>query len=185
MTQQEAFELFVEKLESLAIPYMICGSVAAMAYGEPRLTKDMDVVLALPPDKAPAFHAAFTAAGFYCPLVEVIVEEFQRRGQFNLLHLESDTKIDCIYLGTDEFSVEEFRRRQRLGFTERIQADIARPEDVIIKKLVYYKLGGSDKHPSDIRSMIAVSGAEIDFDYIRRWVKELGLEQQWNFINPA
>jgi len=185
MTQQDVFEFVVRTLEELDIPYMVCGSVAAMAYGEPRLTKDMDIVLALLPDKIAGFHRRFSGAGFYCPPVEVMQEEFRRRGQFNLLHEETGAKIDCIYLGMAEYDVEEFRRRERVAFTERTEAMMARPEDVIIKKLDYHRMGGSEKHLADIRSMLAVSGAEIDLDYIRRWVKELGLEQQWNVVKPA
>jgi hypothetical protein len=37
--------LFVEPLERSAFPYMITGSVAAMIYGMPRLTHDVDLVL--------------------------------------------------------------------------------------------------------------------------------------------
>jgi hypothetical protein len=185
VTQKEAFELFVKEIERLEIPYMICRSVAAMAYGEPRLTKDMDVVVAMPPNKVPAFHEAFTQSGFYCPPIEVILEELQRRGQFNLLHLDADTKIDCMFLGADEYSVEEFRRRERVALTEEVEASMARPEDVIIKKLEFFKMGGSEKHLSDIRSMIHVSADEMDLQYIASWVKELGLENEWRKAKPS
>ncbi len=179
VTQQEAFELFIRKLEATEVPYMVYGSVAAMVYCEPRLTNDLDVVVALGPAKITVFHQTMTDAGFYCPPVEVILEEFQRRGQFNLLHIEADTKIDCIYLGRSEHDVEEFRRRERVAFTESVEATVAKPEDVIIKKLSYFKMGGSQKHLSDIRSMLTVSSEEIDRDYIQRWARELNLESEW------
>jgi hypothetical protein len=185
VTQQQAFELFVQVMEQLQVPYMICGSVAAMAYGEPRLTKDLDVVVALLPSKISQFTEAFAQAGFYCPPVESIQEEFQRRGMFNLLHMESDTKIDCIFLGVDDYDVEEFRRRRRVAFTEQMEAMMARPEDIIIGKLQYYRMGQSEKHMVDIRGMIAVSGGEIDFEYIDRWAGELGLMDIWNKLRPS
>ena len=42
----ELFDLLrkiVNAFEKLDIPYLVTGSVASMAYGEPRLTNDIDI----------------------------------------------------------------------------------------------------------------------------------------------
>jgi hypothetical protein len=56
----------------------------------------------------------------------------------------------------------------------------ASPEDVIIKKLVYYREGGSEKHLRDISGVLKIMAAEIDRAYIERWVQRLGLTREWS-----
>jgi hypothetical protein len=182
MTQKEVFELVIKAFETLQIPYMICGSVGAMVYGEPRLTNDMDVVVALPDSMITAFHDLFEAKGFYCTPSTVIADEIKKGGQFNLIHQETGIKIDCIILKKHAFSREEFGRKQRRPFTESTEASIATPEDVILKKLEYFQMGESVKHLDDIRSILHISGEELDFAYIDRWVKELKLQESWDQV---
>jgi hypothetical protein len=127
-----------------------------------------------------AFCDAFGRIGFYCPPAEVVFDELKRQGQFNLLHEETGVKIDCILLKNHPFSREEFSRRQQRPFTESLQASVARPEDVILKKLEFHKVGGSEKHLQNVRAMLRVSGDEIDFPYLEQWVKELDLGPEWD-----
>jgi len=56
------------------------------------------------------------------------------------------------------------------------------PEDVIIKKMEYYKMGGSEKHLRDITGVLRVSGDRIDHAYVSDWTERLGLEEIWNAI---
>ncbi len=179
MTQDEVFGLFLRKLDEAGFQYMVCGSVAAIVYGEPRMTNDMDVVIAVLPPRAREFFQLFDSSGFYCPPNEVLESELQTRGQFNLLHHETGVKIDCIVLKDDPFHREEFRRRQRVPLRESQDASFARPEDVILSKLQFYGEGGLDKHLTDIRGILQVSAEDIDATYVEAWVKKLGLEQEW------
>lgn len=43
-TETNPFLLFIRRLETLGVPYMVTGSVASTLYGEPRLTNDVDIV---------------------------------------------------------------------------------------------------------------------------------------------
>lgn len=61
-------------------------------------------------------------------------------------------------------------------------ADFATPEDVIIKKMDFYKEGGSEKHLRDITGILKISGDIIDYSYISEWVKRLGLTDIWNAV---
>jgi hypothetical protein len=182
VTQKEVFELVIRRFEELGIQYMICGSVGAMLYGKPRLTNDLDVVVAFAPSKIRRFHELFSANGFYCPPAEVILEELRRRGQFNLVHEETGVKVDCMFLKGAAFDREEFARKERRPFSEALEANVARPEDVIIKKLEFFQEGGSIKHIEDIRGILEVSPDKVDRAYLERWVKELGLEAEWRQV---
>ena len=59
---------------------------------------------------------------------------------------------------------------------------MARPEDIIISKMLYYKQGGSEKHMRDITGILKVSGEEVDRAYVERWAEELGLKEIWEAI---
>jgi hypothetical protein len=179
MTQDEVFAWVLRKLDETEFQYMVCGSVAAILYGEPRMTNDMDLVVAVLPHRAREFFQIFDSSGFYCPPVEVLEKEFRARGQFNLLHHDTGVKVDCIVLKDTPFNHEEFRRRQRVPFTETQDASLARPEDVILSKLQFYKEGGSEKHLADIRGILRVSADQIDRTYLERWAEQLRLETEW------
>jgi len=60
---------------------------------------------------------------------------------------------------------------------------IAPPEYVIIEKLIYFREGGSEKHLTDIRGMIAVSGDLFDYAIIKTWIDNLDLNRQWDRVN--
>jgi len=185
MTQDEVFALVLRRFDEKEFQYMVCGSVAAILYGEPRMTNDMDVVIAVLPHRAHEFFQMFHSSGFYCPPVEVLEQEFRVRGQFNLLHDDTGVRVDCIVLKDAPFSCEEFRRRQRVPFTETQDASLARPEDVILGKLQYYKEGKSEKHLTDIRGILRVSADQIDRAYLDGWTERLHLEAEWLKVTPT
>ncbi len=177
ITQGEFFAYVIDVLEKLNIPYMITGSVASMAYGEPRLTLGMDVVVDLPPDIAENFCNKF-GADFYVDLGSIL-EALQRRDHFNIIHVPSGSKVDFFPLKKDAHSQEAFKRRHRESFDEKRIASFCSPEDIIVSKLIYYKEGKSEKHLKDIRGMLRVSGDKLDIPYIDGKAEELELHQYW------
>jgi hypothetical protein len=72
------FALIIRPLEIAGLDYMISGSVAAMTYGEPRLTNDIDLVLALQPAAIPRLESAFPDDAFYRAPNEVLETELSR-----------------------------------------------------------------------------------------------------------
>ncbi len=85
----------VSALERLQIPYLITGSVAAMAYGEPRLTNDIDVVVDINASHVRGLLAQFPTDEFYLS-DEAIHDALARKGQFNIIHPSSGLKIDVM-----------------------------------------------------------------------------------------
>lgn len=177
----EVFQDVLYRLENSSISYMVVGSLSSIVYGEPRMTKDMDIVIDIPVQEAYHFEKLFPFDGFYCPPLEVLRSEVVARGQFNLIHHESGLKIDVIVRKQSPHAVEEFKRRKKISFWKGFDAFIASPEDVIIKKLEYFREGGSEKHLNDIRGILANS--QVDRIYLDNWINKLGLLEEWKKAN--
>lgn len=181
MVPYELLERVVGIFERLGIPYLVTGSVAAMAYGEPRLTNDIDIVAGVTEEQIPALAAAFPAEDYYIS-AEMIREAVREQDQFNIIHPASGLKIDVIIRRDTPFDQSRFQRVRRIHPAPSYEADFAAPEDVIIKKMEYYREGGSEKHLRDITGMLLTSGNEIDRDYIALWAGRLGLTEIWSAI---
>jgi hypothetical protein len=176
----ETFSAVIEGLERGQIPYMVVGSVAAMVYGEPRMTHDLDLVISIAPNRANLLPALFPETEYYCPPSEVIRAEVVHRGQFNLIHHDTGFKIDLIVRKDTEHARTEFARRRKAPFWNEREVFVASPEDVILMKLDYFRQGGSQKHLGDIRGILAETS--IDTSYLDHWIAQLGLERQWEQV---
>ena len=174
----DVFSTVTQKLESENIPYMVVGSVASMVYGEPRLTHDMDLVVDILPEHAPKLETLFPLEEFYCPPIEVLNSEIIHRGEFNLIHQGTGIKIDIMIRKNTDHSKVEFDRRQKILFWNNSKVYLATPEDVIIKKLSFYRESGSEKHLKDIRGIMVES--EIDKGYLHSWIQKLNLSPEWD-----
>jgi hypothetical protein len=181
MGPYELLEKVVATFERLEITYLVTGSVAAMAYGEPRLTNVIDIVAELGEQHIAGLLAAFPPGEYYLS-DEMIREAIRNQGQFNVIHPSSGLKIDIIIRRNTPFDASRFSRMRRIQPGEAYQANFAAPEDVIIKKMEFYKAGGSEKHLRDITGIIKVSGADVDRQYIEGWAKQLGLTDVWEAI---
>ncbi len=176
----ETFQVVLKKLESVDINYMIVGSIASMVYGEPRLTKDMDIVVDIKASDAIKFENIFAAPEYYCPPQEILIDEILNRGQFNLLHVSTGLKVDVMVRKKTAFDDSRFARRQNVELWPNFTAFLASAEDVILKKLEFYREGGSEKHLRDIRGILA--NTEIDKNYVSHWVSQLNLMNEWQKI---
>lgn len=83
------------------------------------------------------------------------------------------------------FNGSRFGRTRQLKVAPDLAVSFASPEDVILKKLEYYREGGSDKHLGDIAGVLRVMGSEIDHRYITEWALRLGLSQLWRQVCPS
>jgi hypothetical protein len=183
MDPSELLERLAQTLETLRIPYLITGSMATIAYGEPRFTNDIDVVVRLASHQIDGLCGAFPAEEFYISR-EAVADAVAHRTQFNVLHPTSGLKIDVMVADDSEFNQARFSRARSLRVAVGRDVTFASPEDVIIKKLVFYREGGSEKHLRDISGVLKIMGAEIDRAYIERWVRRLGLTREWSSFTP-
>lgn len=177
----ELLELVVNVFERYNISYFVTGSVASMAYGEPRLTNDIDIVADLNNEHIKDILISFSSPDFYVS-ENMIKEAIIHRSQFNIIHPASGLKVDVIIRKKTQFDESRFTRIRRIQAGETYQANFASPEDIIIKKLDYYRMGSSEKHLRDITGILKISGDDIDSDYIVSWAKKLDLEDIWNAV---
>lgn len=110
------FLLFVRPLNRLDIRYMVTGSAASMAYGMPRVTLDLDLVVEMSQPQIRLLPAAFPAEEFYCPPPDIIESETQRptRGHFNIIHTPTGFKAYCYPIGDDPLHRWAMPRRRRI-----------------------------------------------------------------------
>jgi hypothetical protein len=178
MEQYELLRHAARCFERHGIRYFVTGAVAAIAYGEPRLTNDIDIVADLREDEIPKLKGCYPEGEFYFD-DESAKRAVSSRSQFNIIHPESGLKIDIMISQEDEFDQSRFRRARRLRTLEDTEVDFASPEDVILKKMAFYRDGGSEKHLRDIAGILKISSGGIDLSYIEVWAKKLGLEEIW------
>lgn len=178
--EHDVFTQVIDILKKLDIPYMIGGSVAAIAYGEARLTLDLDLVINIDERQAKEFSRAFGPEYYVDP--DSILEAIKTRGHFNIIQSEKGIKVDFYVLQGDEFSQEEFSRKRKESFDEEREASFASPEDVILKKLEWHKMGASQKHLEDVMGMLRISGNKLDYKYIDKWAIKIGVQDVWQKV---
>lgn len=186
MQETNLFLLFTRPLEPAGIGYMVTGSVAAMLYGEPRLTHDIDLVIELAEDQLGDLATCFPAEEFYLAPPEIIAEELARSkgGHFNVIHHQSGFKADFYPVVGELLHRWGMEHRQRLPL-EDTEFWVAPAAYVILRKLQYYREGKAEKHLRDIGAMLAVSGDEIDRDDLDRRAELLGLTEEWRRSQEA
>ena len=127
MELHDLLERLVAVLERLQIPYLITGSVAAMAYGEPRLTNDIDVVVDLDEAHAGPFAAQFPLGEYYLG-DEAIRDALIRKGQFNIIHPASGLKIDVMIQKGTPFEQSRFKRARLIHPADSYKARLPLPK---------------------------------------------------------
>jgi hypothetical protein len=157
------------KLETAGIDYMLTGSMAMNYYAQPRMTRDIDLVLAASPSDADTIVRIFGTE--YYVSGAAVRDSIARESIFNLIHNESVIKVDCIVRKNTAYRRLEFERRQRIVIAD-FRTWIASKEDLVISKLAWAKDSHSELQLRDVRNLLQ-SGC--DLTYLEAWTKELDL----------
>jgi hypothetical protein len=181
MEQSDLLRHVCKILEDLGLPYLVTGSQATIAFGEPRFTNDIDIVVALTPERLDQFAQCFPEDEFYLNRAAAS-DAIARRSMFNIIHPTSGLKIDVIIPGNSDYEQSRFDRGRKVQITQDFAATFASPEDVIIKKLQFYKIGNSDRHLRDIAGVLKVSGETIDRDYITAHAVMFTVSEIWQRV---
>ena len=174
----QALEPVIEVFDALGIRYQIGGSVASSAYGIARATLDVDLVADLNERQIrPLFNRLRDA---YYIDEDRVRDAVARRSSFNIIHLGSMLKVDVFVLKSHPYDQAAFARARREKLGEGAltrQHYLASPEDVILKKLDWYRQGGciSERQWNDALGVLKVQQSSLDMQYLRHWAATLGL----------
>jgi len=174
ITQAAFLERLIERLEKAGIPYMVAGSVGSSLHGRPRATQDIDVVIAPTLEQLNRFVDSLGEA--YYISREAARDAFQNRTMFNVIDVEAGWKADLIIRKARPFSLQEFQRRRRVEAMGQ-SLWVVSPEDVILSKLEWAKGRGSDIQFSDALGVAVVHQDGLDQEYLFKWAKEVGVDE--------
>ena len=167
----------VRMLDELGIAYVLGGSLASSLVGEPRATANIDLAIRIDPDQVSALVRALSP-DFYIS-EDAVKDAVRCATSFNVVHLDSVTKVDLFVLGDDVLDRRQFERRVRVLVTEDPpqQLWIGSAEDQILRKLAWYRAGGqvSDRQWRDVIGILAVQSGRLDLEELRTAAEELGL----------
>jgi hypothetical protein len=171
-----------EVLESLGVPYLIGGSLASTLYGMVRTTQDADIVADMRPEHIKPFVVSLQKDFFIDEIM--IAESIQRHASFNIIHRDSMFKVDVFIPRPRPFHQAQLARAQRqtVSVESKKSAIFASPEDVILAKLEWYRMGGevSERQWRDILGVLKTQAGALDLDYLREWAKELKVSDLLN-----
>lgn len=164
------------RLEGAGIAYMLTGSMAMNYYAQPRMTRDIDVVVELSPPDAAKVVQLFSPD--YYVSREAVDSSIRRQSLFNLIHNESVIKVDCIVRKQGAYRLTEFKRRQRIRVGD-FEMWIVSKEDLILSKLFWAKDSHSELQLRDVKNLVTTG---CDRAYIERWTDELGVTSLWQAV---
>jgi hypothetical protein len=158
-----------ERLTSGGIRFMVTGSVAMGYYAEPRMTRDIDLVVALTESHVDAVVRLFEQD--YYVDEQAVARAIARSSVFNIIHTEKVVKVDFIVLKREAYQQEEFARRRLITMAE-FQTWIVTREDLILSKMCRAKDSRSEMQLRDVRNLLA---GNYDEAYVRSQAQALGV----------
>jgi hypothetical protein len=179
-------KLVLEALAACKVEYLIGGAVAEWAWGEPRATQDLDIVIDLPIKAVSKFSKELEKRDMLVPADIILDTMMEDRADIplNAIHIYSGLKAD-LYLMHEGDALREsaFQRRLLVDYGPPIgEVYVHSPEDLILYKLMYLGLSGQPKHARDIAAILRTKRDQLDFGYIEEWVNKLGLDSVWKEV---
>jgi hypothetical protein len=158
-------------LSAQGLSYILTGSFAMAHYTQPRMTRDIDLVVSLAEVDVPRLVQEFST-DFYID-ADMILSAVARHSMFNILHSASAVKVAMIVRKANAYRLAEFERRTRTPFGS-IHVWIVSREDLILSKLAWGKDSGSELQRKDVLQLL---DGPVDSEYLRNWAPALGVEQ--------
>lgn len=168
----------VSRLESAGMDYMLTGSVALNYHAQPRMTRDIDIVVAFFL-KDVARIQGILGDGYYVSS-DAAKEAVLNQSSFNVIHHESLIKVDFMVRKRAEYRLHEFARRIRARVAD-FEVWVVSKEDLILSKLEWARESRSERQLADVENLIATG---CDTDYLKEWSARLNLTDMLTRVLP-
>lgn len=180
MTLEDLLSRLIPGLERAQVPYMLTGSVASSAHGIPRSTRDIDIVIDPTHAQLLTLMQEFPSTHYYADEQQAL-QALANRSQFNVIDFATGWKVDFIVAQDSSYARTALARRVRVNIAGTAVC-IASPEDVLLAKLQWAKLGESERQLQDAGGILRTQGNKFDLPYIERCVRDLHVEEQWQTV---
>ena len=173
----EALEPVARVLQSMEVRFYVGGSVASSFHGAARSTMDVDLVADLRAKDVEHFVSRLNNE--YYVSKTAIIDAITRLSCFNLIHLQSSFKVDIFILKRRAFDISSMNRAEfgTIDSESSFECPIASPEDTILSKLEWYRLGNevSERQWEDVVRVLKILDEQADHDYMIRNAAELNV----------
>jgi hypothetical protein len=164
------------KFDKLGIQYMLTGSLAMSYYAQPRMTRDIDLVVEILPGMIEKIEQIFKAD--YYLSVDSIKDAVENEFMFNFIHNKSSIKVDCIVRKNETYRKIEFDRRKKIHLAD-TNIFIVSKEDLIISKIFWFKESNSELQKRDVKNLL---NSGFNKEYLLNWMEKLNLQKIFQAI---
>ena len=168
----------VTRLEVAGIEYMLTGSVALNCYAQPRMTRDIDLVVAFFLKDAARIEVVLGEGYYVSP--DAAREAVLQQSSFNAIHQATQMKVDFMVRKQEDYRRHEFTRRVRLRVDD-FDVWVVSKEDLILSKLHWARESHSERQLADVENLIATG---CDVDYLKEWSARLNLTDMLTRVFP-
>lgn len=156
-------------LDTLNISHYFTGGFAVLVLGDPRTTRDLDVVIDVAPDDVESLVIALQASGYYVPDLN--------RNILQITHQETISRADIVLATADAFERTKLTRSRPIAIPDgdtTITLPFVSPEDLILSK-IRWTGDRSEKQWNDVLGIFKLQREDLDLDYLYEWGDRLGV----------
>lgn len=165
----------VSILKKLGVAHYVGGSVASSFHGAVRSTMDVDIVCDLKPESVTPI-LSHLEDDFYGsePAIRQAIES---KSCFNLIHLPTSFKVDVFVSKGRPFDKDCLERCELQKLSDSLKVAVATPEDSIIAKLEWYRIGNevSERQWDDVSKLVRLLGDNADWVYMGLAAESIGV----------
>jgi hypothetical protein len=167
----------VQAFDTLGFAYAIGGSWASSLHGEPRMTRDADIMVE--PFAGSEAALANLLGSDYTISIDAARTANREGSSFNIIHNPTAFKVDVFVAKDPGFERTVLARRSTATLPTSSDRPLAwvTPEDIVLLKLRWYRLGHeiSDRQWSDVLGVLRVQAGRLDWSYLESWAGALGI----------